>query len=123
MPTVFEHHGAMGLESLKAFVHEYAIKFPVGVDRPSMSGPIPQTMARYQMRGTPTLLLIDGNGLLRLHAFGRPSDMAIGAAVAELVSELGTQLTPSVHSESRPETEDDTGSACAGGSCAIPAES
>ena len=30
--TVFEHHEAMGIESLRAFLHEYRIRFPVGVD-------------------------------------------------------------------------------------------
>lgn len=30
--TVFEHHEAMGLESLCTFLHEYRVRFPVGVD-------------------------------------------------------------------------------------------
>ena len=33
--TVFEHHEAMQLESLKAFVHEYRLHFPIAVDAPS----------------------------------------------------------------------------------------
>ncbi|MCC6194443.1 MAG: redoxin domain-containing protein, partial [Burkholderiales bacterium] len=68
--TVFEHHAAMGLESLRAFVHEYRIGFPVGVDEPAADGPIPLTMQAYEMQGTPTLVLIDAQGRLRRQVFG-----------------------------------------------------
>jgi hypothetical protein len=83
--TVFEHHAAMTPVSLAAFLHEYRIGFPVGVDAPGPMAGVPTTMASYQMRGTPTLVLIDHRGRVRLHAFGRPDDMAVGAAVATLV--------------------------------------
>jgi len=70
--TVFEHHEAMTVTALRAFVHEYGIRFPVGVDRPADDGrPIPQTMAAYRMQGTPTLLLIDRAGQLRRQIFGQ----------------------------------------------------
>src|SRR5690242_15721297 len=53
--TVFEHHEAMKIGSLRAFLHEYRIRFPVGVDAPDLEGgPIPQTMKEYAMQGTPT---------------------------------------------------------------------
>ena len=85
--SVFEHHDAMRPVSLRAFLHEYRVGFPVGIDEPGDASPIPRTMAAYGMRGTPTLALIDGMGRLRLHTFGRPDDMAVGAAVASLVAE------------------------------------
>ena len=66
--TVFEHHDAMTPASLKAFLHEYRIGIPVGVDEPNPSGSIPATMGTYQMRGTPTLLLYNRAGRLRLVA-------------------------------------------------------
>lgn len=48
--TVFEHHEAMTVTALRAFVQEYGIRYPVGVDRPADDGgPIPQTMAAYRM--------------------------------------------------------------------------
>ena len=47
---------------------------------------LPVTMRRYGMRGTPTLLLIDRRGDLRLHAFGAVDDMALGAAIAGLLA-------------------------------------
>lgn len=56
--TVFEHHAAMTPVSLAAFLHEYRIGFPVGVDEPG-SGAMPATMERYGMRGTPSLILIE----------------------------------------------------------------
>ncbi len=85
--TVFEHHAAMGPDALAAFIHEYRIAFPVGVDRPSESGAIPVTMALYQLRGTPTLLLIDRQGVLRHQLFGVADDMQVGALIAQLMHE------------------------------------
>ncbi|MBL8538653.1 MAG: TlpA family protein disulfide reductase [Hyphomonadaceae bacterium] len=82
--TVFEHHDAMTPISLKAFLHEYRIGFPVGVDEPNPTGSIPYTMAAYQMRGTPTLLLYDRQGRLRRQVFGHVSDMQLGADVMAL---------------------------------------
>jgi len=89
--TVFEHHEAMGEVALSAFIHEYRIKFPVGIDRPSANGTIPVTMAKYQMRGTPTLILIDGNGALRQQIFGAADDMQVGALISALVPEINGQ--------------------------------
>lgn len=93
--TVFEHHEAMQLESLKAFVHEYRIRFPVGVDMPGAGGnPIPQTMQAYGMRGTPTTILIDARGLIRAHLFGEYPDMLLGAQIKGLLMESKGSLAP-----------------------------
>ena len=87
--TVFEHHNAMGEESLRAFIHEYQIDFPVGIDMPSSSDrdPIPKTMRTYNMGGTPTLLLIDRQGHLRKQAMGHITDMLVGAELMALIKE------------------------------------
>jgi peroxiredoxin len=85
--TVFEHHEAMTPVSLRAFLHEYRIAFPVGVDAPGKHGPVPQTMQAYRLRGTPSLLLIDREGRLRRHGFGAEEDLAVGAAIAALLAE------------------------------------
>ncbi len=85
--TVFEHHEAMEEKSLKAFLHEFRVKFPVGIDEPSKGGDIPKTMELYQMRGTPTWLLIDKKGELMVHAFGQMDELLLGAEVARLVLE------------------------------------
>lgn len=85
--TVFEHHEAMRPVSLQAFLHEYRIDFPVGVDRPGEDGPIPQTMHAYAMRGTPTIVLIDAHGRLRHQHFGQIGDLVLGAQIAWLIQE------------------------------------
>jgi len=85
--TVFEHHAAMTPVSLKAFVHENRLTFPIGVDTPGQDTPIPATMAAYGMQGTPTLILIRRNGTVYHHGFGQQDDMAIGAMIAALLSE------------------------------------
>lgn len=87
--TVFEHHAAMTEISLKAFMHEYRIEFPVAIDMPSdiKTNPIPKTMQRYQMGGTPTLLLIDKKGFLRKHKMGHEQDLALGAELMTLMNE------------------------------------
>lgn len=85
--TVFEHHDAMSPVSLAAFLHEYRIGFPVGVDSHDQPGGTPITMTRYQMRGTPSLILIDRAGRVRLNAFGHVDDLVVGAALARLIDE------------------------------------
>jgi hypothetical protein len=87
--TVFEHHAAMPPVALAAFLHEWRIGFAVGVDAPSedTGDPLPRTMRRYALQGTPSLLLIDRAGDLRLHAFGAVDDLTVGAAVAALLAE------------------------------------
>jgi thiol-disulfide isomerase/thioredoxin len=83
---VFEHHEAMTPVALRAFLHEYRIRFPVAVDAPGKSA-MPRTMASWQLEGTPTLLLFDRQGRLRARHFGQVPDMAIGAEVMALVGE------------------------------------
>lgn len=85
--TVFEHHEAMQEKSLRAFLHEFRVKFPVGIDQSSNGMAIPQTMNLYQMRGTPTWIIIDKNGELKLHSFGQMEDIFLGAEIARLASE------------------------------------
>ena len=85
--TVFEHHSVMGPEALKVFMHEYRIPFPVAVDRAVAGSPIPATMQRYALRGTPSLLVIGRNGALRLNHFGSLDDLPLGALLGQLASE------------------------------------
>lgn len=87
--TVFEHHEAMGLESLRAFLHEYHVRFPVGVDAAGPDGdPMPCTMRAYAMQGTPTTLLIDARGRLRRQVFGVHDDLLLGAEIGTLLAEV-----------------------------------
>ena len=83
--TVFEHHEAMSPVSLEAFLHEYRITFPVGVDTPGR-GTLPVTMERYSLRGTPSLLIVDTNGKLAGHYFGQVNPLRLGAEIGALVA-------------------------------------
>ena len=82
--SVFEHHAAMTPVALQAFLHEYRIPFPVGVDAAGQHGGLPLTMRAYSMQGTPTLILIDRLGRIRQHYFGQIDDLTLGADIASL---------------------------------------
>ncbi|QUS42405.1 TlpA family protein disulfide reductase [Tardiphaga alba] len=84
--SVFEHHDAMGPAALRAFLHEYKIRFPVGVDAPDGPG-LPHTMRDYGFQGTPTTLLFDREGQLRRHVFGHIADLQLGAELMALICE------------------------------------
>lgn len=86
--TVFEHHTAMNETALRAFMHEYRIRFPVGIDRPDPNGnPIPLTMQAWRLQGTPSLIILDAKGQVRLHHFGQIDDLRVGAIIGQLLSE------------------------------------
>lgn len=85
--TVFEHHEAMTPVSLDAYIHEYRLTMPIGVDMPGEPGPLPQTMERYALRGTPSAVLIGRDGRIRHHGFGQEEDMALGARIAMALAE------------------------------------
>lgn len=113
--TVFEHHDAMAPASLKAFIHEYRLAFPIGVDRPGAKAGLPQTMARYGLRGTPTTIVVDRAGRLVMHTFGMVNDMALGSIlhsvlVADTGSEAGTAIRDGIRPSAAPDPGcDDTG--------------
>lgn len=111
--TVFEHHEAMGVTALAAFLHEYRVAFPVGIDRPDSSGdPIPATMRRYRMQGTPTIFLIDRDGRLRRQVFGHVPDMELGAEIMALMRERAAVVSaPALAAATEP--------SCSESGCAI----
>lgn len=85
--SVFEHHAVMNAEALQAFIHEYKISYPVGIDATTPGSAVPQTMARYGWRGTPTTVLIDRIGQVRLQHFGRLDDLQLGLLIGQLLAE------------------------------------
>jgi len=85
--ATFEHHDAFSAAVLKAFVHEYRLRFPIAIDQPNPASPIPHTMERYKMRGTPSLVLIDRHGYVRKHTFGAVDDLRLGAEIGALTQE------------------------------------
>ncbi len=91
---VFEHHDVMGPAALRAFMAEYRVPFPVAIDEPATHGSIPLTMDRYELEGTPSLILIDRAGCLRHVLFGRIPDLQVGALIASLALEQGVTAHP-----------------------------
>jgi peroxiredoxin len=87
--TTFEHHDAFNPAVLRAFIQEYRLRFPIAIDQPNTTGPIPHTMESYDMRGTPSVVLIDRHGLVRKHAFGAVDDLRMGAEIGALTQERG----------------------------------
>ncbi len=109
--TVFEHHHVMTPDALEVFLAEYQIRFPVGVDLPDPAGGnIPLTMQAYQMRGTPTLILIDAEGRRRAQFFGAHDELLLGAEIGALLAERdGARLLSAAHAT------DDDAKGCARG--------
>jgi len=87
--TVFEHHAVMTAAALQVFMHEYRLDFPIGIDQPDGSQGVPLTMRAYGLRGTPSLVLLDRQGRIRLQHFGSIDDLALGGAIGQLVAEPG----------------------------------
>jgi hypothetical protein len=90
--ATFEHHDAVSPAVVKAFIQEYRLKFPIALDQLSAGSPIPHTMERYKMRGTPSLVLIDKQGLVRKHTFGPVDDLRIGAEIGALTQEGASSI-------------------------------
>ncbi|HEX2012533.1 MAG TPA: redoxin domain-containing protein [Roseateles sp.] len=86
--SVFEHHAVMERpEALQAFIHEYRLAFPIAADRPDPEAGVPLSMQALGLRGTPSLLLLDKQGRIRLHHFGRIDDLRVGALIGQLIAE------------------------------------
>lgn len=94
--TVFEHHAVMNADALKVFAHEYGLSFPIGIDQPPAHGHIPLTMQAYALKGTPSLIVLDRAGRIRLKQFGHMDDMALGALLGGLISEHATPAQPTL---------------------------
>lgn len=111
--TVFEHHAAQGsAAALTAFIHEYRLGFPIGLDQPDPhGGAIPLTMQALNLRGTPSLVLLDGHGRIRAHHFGQIDDLLLGTMLGQLLTEAERQAGDS------PSANTDNDPSCADGAC------
>jgi hypothetical protein len=93
--------------SLEVFIHEYRLTFPIGVDEPGEGMPIPVTMGRYGMRGTPTTIVVARDGSIHHHGFGQQDDMALGAIIATALA------------DNRPLSTEPELARCAGSTCPV----
>lgn len=110
--SVFEHHDANSAATLEAFLHEYRIGFPVGMDAPGIEDLIPRTMSAYRMRGTPTLVLIDAEGRLHRQVFGHAPDLNVGAEITRMLQ--AAPVAPSRTAAAANAAD------CATGACVVP---
>jgi hypothetical protein len=84
--TVFEHHAAMQPHALEAFIHEYRLSFPIGIDRHTPDEAIPQTMKALNLRGTPSTVIFDTAGEICFHEFGHVDDLVLGLTIGQLLA-------------------------------------
>lgn len=107
--TVFEHHAAMTAVTLKAFIHEYGLTAPIGVDQAGEDSPVPVTMQRYGLQGTPSSVLIGRDGEILHRTFGVEDDILVGARIAEALAAPLADTIPSTKAGD-----------CTNGICALP---
>lgn len=100
--TVFEHHQVMGADALEAFIHEYRLRWPIGVDEADPHSPLPKTMAAWGLQGTPSLVLLDRSGRPQLSHFGHLDDLGLGAVVGQLLERPFSPETDSTETEDTP---------------------
>jgi thiol-disulfide isomerase/thioredoxin len=85
--TVFERHEEAGPAALERYVREQGLTFPIAIDTPDGRGGTPLTMAAYRLDGTPSVVLIDRAGRLRMKRLGHVPDLALGALIGSLIQE------------------------------------
>jgi len=69
--SVFEGHDYQTVRRLKQYLLEKNVTLPVGVDRHLGDDHfLPETKKRYQTSGTPEVIMIDREGMIRFQQFG-----------------------------------------------------
>jgi hypothetical protein len=114
--TVFEHHDVMGPRALRVFLDEYRVPFPVGVDQADPGSPVPLTMQAYGLRGTPSVVVFDPQGRVRLNHFGQIDDLQLGAVIGQLLAETSSNARGETTASAAGRN---SSSACADGACSL----
>ena len=89
--TVFEGHDVQTTERLKEYLIEKNITMPVGVDRHIGDDYLPETKKRYQTRGTPEIVFIDRQGMIRFKRFGGFDPVAAETYLESLLGSTGSK--------------------------------
>jgi peroxiredoxin len=92
--SVFENHAAASPAALREFIQQHGLTFPIAVDQASDDHPVPWTMRALRLDGTPTVVLFDRNGRLRLRRMGHLEDLRLGAMIGQLLSEPAAGSQP-----------------------------
>lgn len=86
--SVFEHHHAMQPHALEVFVSEWALPFPVAIDQHIGNQTMPETMKNYRLMGTPTLIIIDHLGYLKLKHFGHLDQERVEVIIEDTIRKM-----------------------------------
>jgi hypothetical protein len=84
---VFENDEAQSAQLLGRYVREQRLTFPIAIDAPGDGIGIPLTMKALNLDGTPTLVLVDRQGRIRMKRLGHVPDLELGAAIGALLAE------------------------------------
>jgi len=85
--TVFEGHSQQTPKRLRQYVKEKNITYPVGVDDQVANQRLPETMIRYNTRGTPEMAIIDKKGKIRFQHFGSFNSVVAEKLINTLLNE------------------------------------
>ncbi|UTW56134.1 redoxin family protein [Kordiimonas sp. SCSIO 12610] len=90
--TVFKQHDQQTPADVKRMMREHDIRFPVAIDKQDAGERLGETFQSYELRGTPTQILLDRDGNLRKNKFGFDSDLQVGAEIMSLLRDRETGL-------------------------------
>ena len=85
--TVFEGHSQQTPKRLRKYIKEKNITYPVGIDKNVSGQRLPETMIRYQTRGTPEMAVIDKKGEIRFQHFGSFKTSVVEKLIDSLLNE------------------------------------
>src|SRR5687768_5480400 len=74
---VFENHETQSPELLARYVREQRLTFPIAIDAGASGGGIPLSMKALNLDGTPTLVLLDRHGRIRMKRLGHVRDLEL----------------------------------------------
>lgn len=89
--SVFENHEEMTESHLRKFLQEENVTFPIGIDLHKENQWMPETMKSLNLQGTPTTILLDKKGQIRMQAFGPVGSERLKRSIEALLAE---PLTP-----------------------------
>jgi thiol-disulfide isomerase/thioredoxin len=90
--SVFKQHEAQAPDAVERMIRQHDIRFPIAIDKQEGGARLGETYQSYELRGTPTQLLLDRDGNLRKNKFGFDPDLQLGAEIMSLLRDRETGL-------------------------------
>jgi hypothetical protein len=87
--SVFENHEAMQPHALDVFISEWRLPFPIAIDKKLEGEWMPETMKSFHLQGTPSLIIIDHLGQLKLCHFGHLNQENLEKFITDLLNQKG----------------------------------